>query len=209
MIHAKLKSPLNEFTLPQTDKASIDLLPPIATIQRCFSVDSEASHQNWEIPTNPLNMLNNVVRHFPAQEIYQIGRELGEREFKAFYLACESGSFCLLDLDWREILEMWWAHAYLSEYGNVNLALSQAQRDYFFVTFTNTKIHRTKETKHKPVCPLIAGVLAGFFSRLSGQEYEAIETECHEQGHQNCTFILGHSGLVNSATFWQTIHDIH
>lgn len=207
-----ISTQLNETSLSLNGEGTIDQLPSVLAMQRFHALNDQRNGsltQKMQISSTSLKMLNRIVEKFPAQEIYQIGKELGEREFRAFYLAFVPVNPSLLDLGWKTILERWWVYAYLSEYGNVNLELSQEQNDYFFVTFTNTKIHRTKATKNKPVCPLIAGVLAGFFSSLSGYEYEAIETECHEKGHQNCTFILGNSGLVNSETFWQAIHDIY
>lgn len=199
----------SDFLVPVSPQEAISLLPDISTMQQQFVLEEEVPARPSGAPSHPFRILNSVIQHFPAQDIYQVGRELGLREFRAFYLAYVPENPLLLDKDWSVILEMWWTYAYLSEYGDVDLDLSQEQNDYFFITFTNTQIHRTKDSKHKPVCPLIAGLLAGFFSGLSGFDYEAIETECHEQGHQNCTFILGNSGLVNSEKFWQTIHEIN
>lgn len=211
MINTPTNCQRNESTTSQNSKGAINLLPSAAAMQPYHSVNDQASGiltQKTRVFLNSLKALNRIIEQFPAQEIYQIGKELGQREFRAFYLAFAPDNPSLLDLDWKTVLEMWWVYAYLSDYGNVNLDLSQEQSDYFFLTFTNTKIHRNQGSRNQPVCPLIAGVLAGFFSSLLSDEYEAIETECHEKGNQHCTFILGNSSLVNSVVFWQTIHDI-
>lgn len=202
----------NDSIVSFKNEEAIKLLPAISTMQHHFASEDKQhfdSTQALGIPAHPLKILNSVIEHFPAQDIYKIGKELGMREFRAFYLAFISENPLLLEKNWRSILEQWWAYAYLSEYGDVNLDLSEEHNDFFFVTFTNTKVYKTKGSQQKPVCPLIAGVLAGFFSSLSGFDFETIETECHEKGHKNCTFLLGNSGLVNSEKFWQEIHEIY
>lgn len=185
-------------------------IPAIATMQEYLSLDDIIKPDNVvssKMPTNPLSILSRALDHFPAHEAYQVGRELGIREFRSFYLSAAPKTPQLLEMQWQSVLELWWTSAYLDQYTELHLNQIEAHSNYFFVTFANTDT-TVNEADSKPNCPLIAGILAGFLSSLFGLEFESIETECHAQESQNCTFLLGSSSQVDPIQFWQTIHSI-
>ena len=185
-------------------------LPAISTMQEYLSLDDIINPDialSSKMPTNPLSILSSAIDHFPAHESYQVGRELGIREFRLFYLSSADKNPQLLNMQWQSVLELWWTSAYLDQYTEMRLNRIEEQSSYFFASFENTS--NTHAAYSKPNCPLIAGILAGFLSSLFGLEFESIETECHTQESQNCTFLLGSSDQINPHQFWQTIQNIN
>lgn len=185
-------------------------LPAIATMQEYLCLDDIINPDialSSRMPTNPLSILSSAIDHFPAHEAYQVGEELGIREFRSFYLSSTFKNPQLLNMQWQSVLELWWTSAYLDQYTEMRFNRIEEQGSYFVVTFMNTS--NTNAAYSQPNCPLIAGILAGFLSSLFGLEFKAIETECHGQENHNCTFLLGSSGQINPTQFWQTINDMN
>lgn len=198
--------------LPKHEEAIITQSHVIANLQQYYLPEG---HSNLEFTQNSILF----ARHFKAlsdsltkltnYEVYQIGKELGIREFRAFYLSLVPKNSLLFVNDWKLALRNWWRYSNLSTYGEFNLDLIYKQHNYLFVTLVKAQTNTKVDINLKPICPLIAGLLAAFFSGFVGSKFEVIEPHCHKVEDKNCTFLVSNGEYINATKFWQTIDRIN
>ena len=76
-------------------------------------------------------------------------------------------------------------------WGNVVVDLHLYDRGLILVTVTNAVYAGLVKKSDRPADPLLAGVLAGFFSHFAGQELDCIQTQCAALGANESRFVLG------------------
>lgn len=89
-----------------------------------------------------------------------------------------------------------------SDYGSVNQGL-------IICEFDNTIFQTFTENESRPIESLLAGLLAGIYSHISGQELECIQTECLSTGAAKSRFILGLAGRIDQARPFVEAGDSH
>ncbi|NJK40877.1 MAG: hypothetical protein HC934_05045 [Acaryochloridaceae cyanobacterium SU_2_1] len=76
---------------------------------------------------------------------------------------------------------------------------------YIVLEVISTQEQALKKDLSQPDCAFYAGVIAGFFSCLSGDQFEVIEPDCQSATPNICKFILGRAEVLNALVFWQTL----
>ncbi|MFC1705524.1 V4R domain-containing protein, partial [Planctomycetota bacterium] len=72
--------------------------------------------------------------------------------------------------------------------GGWGVAEMDVQSSPLRVTLSNSQEARWIGPAQKPVCYLSAGVIAGYTSRLLGEDLDTEEVRCEAMGHASCVF---------------------
>lgn len=94
-------------------------------------------------------------------------------------------------------------------WGRLSFDLSRRDAGFVVVTASDTPFARLRGSTNKPAEPLLAGVLAGLFSRFSGQELDCLQTECIACGAPAGRFVLGLARRMTSASEWAAAGKTH
>lgn len=87
----------------------------------------------------------------------------------------------------QALQECWMVHGW----GKIELDQTYQQRGFLVVKIKNSAFARLAPKQGHPVCYLEAGVLASFFSQLTGKELNCIQTTCESMGADCNRFLLG------------------
>ena len=87
----------------------------------------------------------------------------------------------------QALQECWMAHGW----GKIELDCSAQQQGFLVVKGWNSAFARLAPPKNQPVCHLEAGILAAFFSQLTGKELHCVQTSCESLGADCNRFLLG------------------
>ncbi|MBY0526792.1 MAG: hypothetical protein K2R98_25595 [Gemmataceae bacterium] len=87
-------------------------------------------------------------------------------------------------------------------WGKVTLDVSRHEEGLLIVTLDNAIFASMVKKADKPVDALMAGILAGFFSRLSGQELDCVQTTCKACGADASRFIIGLTPRLAPVEAW-------
>jgi predicted hydrocarbon binding protein len=87
----------------------------------------------------------------------------------------------------QALQECWMAHGW----GRIEIDQSYQQRGFLIVKIQNSAFARLALPQNQPACHLEAGILASFFSQLTGKELGCIQTSCESMGADCNRFLLG------------------
>lgn len=87
----------------------------------------------------------------------------------------------------QALQECWMAHGW----GKIELDQSYQQRGFLIVKIQNSAFARFAPQSGRPACHLEAGILASFFSQLTGKELDCVQTTCESMGADCNRFLLG------------------
>lgn len=87
----------------------------------------------------------------------------------------------------QALQECWIAHGW----GKIELDQSYQQRGFLIVKIQNSAFARFAPQHNRPACHLEAGILASFFSQLTGKELGCVQTTCESMGADCNRFLLG------------------
>lgn len=87
----------------------------------------------------------------------------------------------------QSLQECWSVHGW----GKIELDQTYQNRGFLIVKIWNSAFARLAPKQNQPVCHLEAGVLASFFSQLTGKELHCIQIGCESLGADCNRFLLG------------------
>jgi predicted hydrocarbon binding protein len=115
---------------------------------------------------------------------------------KSFYVRFSeqiTGYYCmpLTDLPMAEFLQAlkrcWIVHGL----GKIDLDQAYQQHGFLVIKIWNSAFARLAPNQDRPICYLEAGLLAAFFSQLTGRELHCVQTTCESLGADCNRFLLG------------------
>ena len=137
--------------------------------------------------------------------MYDLGKAWGEKDYAAFKQWFEAEyDRGIADCQLPFVLEAWWWPFTTQGWGTWEVDLEEQANGFLFISIFDSAVARTLGNVGKPVCHLYAGLFAGFFSKLVGQDLGCIEIQCYAMGETYCKFLLGKKDRIDAATFWQT-----
>ncbi len=108
----------------------------------------------------------------------------------------------------QSLQECWISHGW----GTMDLDPEVAEKGFLMVKTWNSPFAAQAPQMNRPVCFMDAGILASFFSALTGQELDCIQISCESLGSDCNRFVLGLAerlapaeDMVESQTDWTTI----
>lgn len=87
----------------------------------------------------------------------------------------------------QALQQCWVTHGW----GKIDLDQSHQHCGFLIITICNSPFAKLAPQSGHPVCHLEAGVLASFFSQLSGRELHCVQTTCESMGADANRFVLG------------------
>ncbi len=88
-------------------------------------------------------------------------------------------------------------------WGKFNFDQTDHDRGWLVIQTQNSAFARQAPADQKyPICSLEAGVLAAFFSQLSGQELHCLQTSCESLGAAENQFVIGLKSRLEPAQVW-------
>jgi predicted hydrocarbon binding protein len=87
----------------------------------------------------------------------------------------------------QALQECWIAHGW----GKIDLDQTYQQRGFLVIKIWNSAFARLAPRQNQPACYLEAGILASFFSQLTGKELNCVQTSCESMGADCNRFLLG------------------
>jgi len=87
-------------------------------------------------------------------------------------------------------------------WGKVSLDLSRHDQGLILVDLQNAIFAGLVKQSNQPVDGMMAGILGGFFSHLSGQELHCVQTACQACGASNSKFIIGLAARLAPVPSW-------
>ncbi len=124
--------------------------------------------------------------------LFNCGRWWGKNFYARF---CEELTdyyrTALADMPMVEFLQClqqcWVTHGW----GKIDLDQTYQDRGFLVINVLNSPFAKQAPAGTHPICFLEAGVLAAFFSQLTGRELHCIQTTCESMGADRNRFILG------------------
>jgi predicted hydrocarbon binding protein len=124
--------------------------------------------------------------------LYNCGRWWGKNFYTRF---CEQISdyygTSLADMGMIEFMQAlqqcWITHGW----GKIDLDQSYQNRGFIVIKIWNSPFARHAPKTDQPVCHLEAGILAAFFSQLTGRDLHCVQTTCESMGADCNRFVLG------------------
>ena len=124
--------------------------------------------------------------------LYKCGSSWGKNFYRRF--AEEVSSYYQKPISDMEMIELvqclkqcWKAHGW----GTIDLNCDYYQQGFLVVQVKQSPFADIAESDEQPSCFLEAGLLAAFFSELSGTNLDCIQTTCESLGASSNLFILG------------------
>jgi uncharacterized protein len=137
--------------------------------------------------------------------MYDLGKAWGEKDFDLFKNWFENQfDRTIAECQLPFVLEAWWWPFTTQGWGTWEVDYEEQANGFLFISIFDSAVARTLGNVGKPVCHLYAGMFAGFFSKLVGQDLGCIEIQCYAMGETYCKFLLGKKDRIDAATFWQT-----
>lgn len=87
----------------------------------------------------------------------------------------------------RALQECWIAHGW----GKIDLDQTYQHRGFLIAKIWNSAFARLAPSQNQPMCSLEAGVLAAFFTALTGKELHCVQTSCESMQADCNRFVLG------------------
>jgi len=87
-------------------------------------------------------------------------------------------------------------------WGKVKVDLSRHEQGLLVVDLEGAVMADLVEQADQPVDTLMAGILAGFFSHLSGQDLDCVQTQCLACGAASSKFIIGLGSRLAPVGAW-------
>ncbi|HIK53588.1 MAG TPA: 4-vinyl reductase [Synechococcales cyanobacterium M55_K2018_004] len=87
----------------------------------------------------------------------------------------------------QSLQQCWITHGW----GKLDLDQTHQHHGFLVVKIWNSPFARLAPKTNQPVCYLEAGILAAFFSQISGRELHCVQTTCESMGADCNRFILG------------------
>lgn len=138
----------------------------------------------------------NLYRRLSEELEEYYGQPLAKMEMVAF-LGC--------------LKECWKTHGW----GTLDIDLSFYGRGFLVVDIVNSPFVETAPKGKRMMGHLEAGILSGFFSRLTGTELHCVQTSCESLGADRGSFVIGISDRLKAVSAWleeghdrQTILDL-
>jgi uncharacterized protein len=138
----------------------------------------------------------NLYRRLSEELEKYYGQPLAKMEMVAF-LGC--------------LKECWKTHGW----GTLDIDLSFYGRGFLLVNIVNSPFVEAAPKGKRMMGHLEAGILSGFFSRLTGAELHCVQTACESLGAEQGSFVLGISERLKAVSAWleeghdrQTILDL-
>ena len=124
--------------------------------------------------------------------LYKCGSSWGKNFYRRFAEEISNHyQKSIADMDMIELVQClkqcWKAHGW----GILNLNCDYYQQGFLVVGIKESPFAGAGESNEKPNCFLEAGLLAAFFSELSGTKLECIQTACESLGANSNMFVLG------------------
>ncbi len=88
-------------------------------------------------------------------------------------------------------------------FGKLRLDLDRHDRGLILVEVGNAFMADVVEQADRPVDTLLAGILAGFFSHLSGQNLDCVQTDCQACGADASRFIIALAERMVDVSQWR------
>lgn len=124
--------------------------------------------------------------------LYNCGRKWGKNFYRRF--SEEVTSYYQKSVSEMEMIELlqclkqcWKAHGW----GTINPNFDSYQQGFLVIQVKQSAFANIVESSEKPSCFIEAGLLAAFFSELSGTNLHCIQTACESLGAKSNLFILG------------------
>jgi hypothetical protein len=95
----------------------------------------------------------------------------------------------------QSLQQCWITHGW----GKIDLDQTYQQRGFLIIKIWNSPFARLAPKNKYPLCHLEAGILAAFFSQLTGKDLHCIQTTCESMGADCNRFILGLSKRLEPA----------
>lgn len=135
--------------------------------------------------------------------LYQIGFNWGKQDaalFKSWFK--ELYNLTLETSNLAFAMENWWWPYTVQGWGTWSPNLSNRESGFFYVDLFDSAVAKSLGYMGKPVCHLYAGLLAGFFSTVFGQDLCSTEIQCYAMGNEFCRFLVGSEQRIQAAEFW-------
>ncbi|MCU0566965.1 MAG: 4-vinyl reductase [Oculatellaceae cyanobacterium Prado106] len=87
----------------------------------------------------------------------------------------------------QAIEQCWIAHGW----GKIEMDQTYQNRGFLVINIRNSIFARHAPKTNQPACYLEAGILAAFFSQLTGRELDCLQTTCESMGADCNRFIIG------------------
>lgn len=87
----------------------------------------------------------------------------------------------------QALQECWITHGW----GKIELDQTYQSRGFLIIKIWNSAFARLAPRHGQPACHLEAGILAAFFSQLTGKELHCLQTACESMGAEHNSFLLG------------------
>lgn len=87
----------------------------------------------------------------------------------------------------QSLKQCWSSHGW----GKIELDQSYQDRGFLVVKVYNSPFAKHALKQDQPTCHLEAGILASFFSQLTGRELHCIQTSCESMGSDCNRFVIG------------------
>lgn len=98
----------------------------------------------------------------------------------------------------QSLKQCWKTHGW----GMIDLDFNYYQKGFLVVKIENSPFVQSGLEIKTPICFAEAGILAAFFSELTGEELESVQTQCESLGLESNYFILGLSERINPIKTW-------
>jgi len=96
------------------------------------------------------------------------------------------------------VVEMFNHHGW----GLLTLDLAHHDQGLLVIQLANPVMASLVEREEQPVETLMAGILAGFFGQLSGQDLDCVQTACQSHGAATSKFVVGLAARLAPVAAW-------
>jgi hypothetical protein len=103
----------------------------------------------------------------------------------------------------QALQQCWVTHGW----GRIEIDQTHQHRGFLVIKTQNSAFARQAPQAEQPVCFLEAGILAAFFSQLTGRELHCVQTTCESMGAEYNHFVLGLASRLEPAETMVTNFD--
>jgi uncharacterized protein len=96
--------------------------------------------------------------------------------------------------------ECWKSHGW----GTIDLDISYHQKGFLVIKNCDSPFAENAPQTNQPMCYVEAGILAAFFSQISGQNLHCVQTNCESMGAKSNLFIIGLEERLKPVITWVT-----
>lgn len=159
---------------------------------------------------NSLSSFVDEITHYELSVLYELGKKWINAKSQHLKQINIENNLKKFNLAMRlQYAESRWNSSILSSFGKLSIHLDASNEKFIFVNVIEPRLgHGFRETNAFK-CPIIAGILSGYFSYFLGKDFSGIETQCHEENKNACRFLIGLSQEVNAQKFWQELDNLY